>query len=72
MAFTWRYETASATTVEPPADLDGAREVHPTQADAESWLGEFWRSLASAGVDQVTLFEDSTVVYGPMSLHPAE
>ena len=35
-------------------------------------VGERWRSLLEAGVDQVTLLEDGTVVYGPMSLHPAQ
>jgi hypothetical protein len=44
----------------------------PSQSDAESWIGEEWRSLLDAGVDQVVLVEDGTIVYGPMSLHPAE
>ena len=38
------------------------------QSDAESWLGETWRELAAAGIAQVTLFEDGTLVYGPMPL----
>lgn len=44
----------------------------PSQSEAESWLGEEWRSLLDAGVDAVTLREDDAVVYGPMSLQPAE
>jgi hypothetical protein len=39
-----------------------------SQADAESWIGEVWAELASAGVDAVTLFEHDRAVYGPMSL----
>jgi hypothetical protein len=42
----------------------------PSQADAESWVGEFWRDLVADGVDTVTLMADDRVVYGPMSLHP--
>ncbi len=44
----------------------------PTQSEAESWVGEEWHTLLDAGVDAVTLRADDTVVYGPMSLHPAE
>ena len=43
--------------------------THPSQSDAESWLGETWRELAAAGIAQVTLLsEDGTLVYGPMPL----
>ena len=48
-----------------------AGESFPTQADAESWIGETWRELREAGVASVTLMEDGTKVYGPMSLDPA-
>ena len=47
-------------------------ERFPSQADAESWVGEAWQDLLGQGVDQVSLLEDDRVVYGPMSLHPAE
>jgi hypothetical protein len=68
MSWTWRYETATGE----PAVADGLpHEVFPTQADAESWLGEQWRELVAGGVDQVSLLDDGGVVYGPMSLHPA-
>lgn len=69
MSFTWRYETLDGAQVDAsglPADR------FPTQADAESWIGEAWQSLLDGGVDQVSLLEDERVVYGPMSLHPAE
>lgn len=68
MAWTWRYERASGEPVE-AAELP--RDTFPTQADAESWIGESWRQLLGGGVDQVTLLEDGEQVYGPMSLHPA-
>lgn len=44
----------------------------PSQSEAESWLGEEWRSLADAGVEAVTLVHEGAVVYGPMSLRGAE
>jgi hypothetical protein len=47
-------------------------ERFPSQADAESWVGEAWQDLLGQGVDQVSLLEGDRVVYGPMSLHPAE
>ncbi len=67
MSWTWRYETSEGLAVRP----DGVPESFPTQADAETWLGETWRDLLSGGVDQVTLVEEGRTVYGPMSLHPA-
>jgi hypothetical protein len=69
MGWQWRYERSDATTVAPDV---GAPESFPSQADAESWLGESWRELVDAGVDQVWLLEDDREVYGPMGLHPAE
>jgi len=45
-----------------------ARGVHHA-GDAESWIGEHWRELLDGGADQVRLFEDTTEIYGPMSLH---
>ena len=69
MPFTWRYETRDGS----PATGQGLpRERFPTQADAETWIGEAWRDLLDDGVDQVTLLEGDRVVYGPMSLHPAQ
>ena len=42
----------------------------PSQAEAETFIGESWRELLAAGVDQVSLFDADRKVYGPMSLHP--
>ncbi|MCQ4213772.1 hypothetical protein [Streptomyces longispororuber] len=64
-AWTWRFEKSDGTEV-PPAVQP---EEFTTQGDAESWIGEYWKELAEGGADQVTLSEDSTVIYGPMSLH---
>jgi hypothetical protein len=69
MVWTWRFERADGTPA-PSAELP--KETFGSQGDAESWLGENWRTLLAAGVDQVTLLEESRAAYGPMSLHPEE
>ena len=56
---------ADGTEVQPAVQP----EEFTTQGDAESWIGEYWKALAEGGADQVTLFEDATKIYGPMSLH---
>jgi hypothetical protein len=67
MTWSWRLETSAGTTV------DGVpTEKFPSQADAESWIGEAWQDLAAQGVDQVVLLEGDRQVYGPMSLHAAD
>jgi len=68
VAWTWRYEDPSGATLVP---LDSAPEAEPfpSQADAESWIGENWRELLAAGVHQVTLLEGDRKVYGPMGLN---
>jgi hypothetical protein len=69
MTYTWRFET----TDNAPVTGDGLPgERFPSQADAESWIGEAWRDLLERGVDQVRLFDGDREVYGPMSLHPVE
>ena len=67
MAWTWRYEDSSGAPVDAGPEAPTA-EPFPSQADAESWIGETWRELLAAGVAQVTLFEDDHQVYGPMGL----
>jgi hypothetical protein len=64
MAWTWRYENGEGQPVEAPT------ETFTSQADAESWLGQTWRQLATAGVVTTTLVEDDRVEYR-MSLLPA-
>jgi hypothetical protein len=64
MAWTWRYENGEGQPVEQPT------ETFTSQADAESWLGQTWRQLATAGVVTAMLTEDDRVEYR-MSLLPA-
>lgn len=66
MSWTWRYEGSDGSPVAPREASHG--EVFPTRSDAESWLGENWRELLSAGVEQVTLLDGDQEVYGPMGL----
>jgi hypothetical protein len=67
--WSWLFLDAHGNAVE----AEGvATSGFPTQSDAESYLGESWRDLLDAGVEAVTLREDDTVVYGPMSLRAAE
>ena len=68
MTWTWQLEKEDGS---PAGGREGAKESFGSQGDAESWLGENWRSLLTAGVDQVSLVEDGRVEYGPMSLRPA-
>jgi len=63
MAWNWRYEDVDGRSVNGPA------ETFSSQADAESWIGQSWRELASTGVTSVTLVEDDRVDYR-MSLLP--
>jgi hypothetical protein len=63
----WRLEDSSGEEVVITGEL--ADQRFASQADAESWVGEFWAELAAEGVDAVTLFEIDRPVYGPMSLH---
>ena len=69
MTWTWQFEKADGTLA---ASRSLPKETFGSQGDAETWLGEHWRSLLDAGVDQVSLMEDSRREYGPMSLHPPE
>ncbi|HET7388966.1 MAG TPA: hypothetical protein VFJ19_20145 [Nocardioidaceae bacterium] len=67
----WRWRLEKQDGAEVPADhvqVEGAGQAFPSQADAESWVGETWRELLDAGVEAVTLFEAEREVYGPMSL----
>lgn len=67
-AWTWRFEKADGTEVQPAVQP----EEFTTQGDAESWIGEVWKDLLEGGAEQVRLFEDSTEIYGPMSLQASE
>lgn len=68
MSWSWRYERSDGNEI-PQDGLPAG--TFTQQGDAETFIGESWRELLAAGVDQVTLFEGERLVYGPMSLHPA-
>lgn len=67
MSWTWRLENAEGKPVD-TGEL--GRHEFGSRSDAESWVGEFWRDLVAAGVDQVRLLDGDQEIYGPMSLHP--
>jgi hypothetical protein len=63
MRWSWRYEGEHGKDAATPQS-----DLFPSQSDAESWLGEHWRDLAASGVAQVSLYEGTDKVYGPMPL----
>ena len=67
--WTWVYLDAQGN---PVTDAALPTNGFPTQSDAENYLGESWRELLDAGVEAVTLRENDSIVYGPMSLRAAE
>jgi hypothetical protein len=69
MSWTWQLEKADGTVL---VSRGLPKETFSSQGDAENWIGENWRSLLDAGVDQVSLLEEGRVEYGPMSLRPGE
>ncbi len=71
MGWTWQMQRSDGAVVGSIA-VAQPESGFPSQAEAETWVGEVWRDLLAEGVDAVTLFEDGRRVYGPMSLHAAE
>ena len=69
MDWTWQTSREDGSAAESILANDSS---FPTQSDAESWIGENWQDLLDEGVDQVSLLHGATLVYGPMSLRPAE
>jgi hypothetical protein len=67
MSWTWQLEKDDGSVL---TSRSLPRESFTSQGDAESWLGENWRTLLAAGVDQVSLLEEGRPQYGPMTLHP--
>ncbi len=64
-AWTWTYADRDGGELSSPPLVSAP---FPTQSDAESWLGQTWQELAEDGVASVTLLENGSTVYGPMSL----
>jgi len=69
MTWSWHYLKTDGSAADPGAELTAAGEGFPSQSDAETWVGEHWQALVSAGVEAVVLYEEERLVYGPMSLH---
>jgi len=67
--YSWRYEGVDGST---PSSTDLPDATFPSQADAETWVGESWRELLASGVEQVSLLRDGEVVYAGMGLRPLE
>lgn len=65
MSFTWRPGP-------PEAPGPGVGPEFEDQATAEQWLGESWQQLLDDGTEEVALYEGDRLLYGPMSLHPAD
>lgn len=65
MAWTWQYQDGSGS-------VTGTSDPFPSQSDAETWIGESWKTLLDSGVASVVLMEEQREVYGPMSLSPAD
>ena len=66
--FWWSLTNGQGDPVVVADDLAGHRFADRTEAEA--WIGEVFSDLLAEGVDEVTLHEGDTMVYGPMSLHP--
>ena len=62
MDYQWRYTDGLG------ADVPGPDVTFADQTAAEDWLSANWPDLLDGGIEEVTLLEDDTVVYGPMSL----
>ena len=60
MAWTWRLE-AEGRAVEPEGVPQ--QQPQPSQADAETWMGEHWRELLVAGVTHGVLTDGDRDVY---------
>jgi hypothetical protein len=73
MTFHWRMTPPNAYRAPDTASPEDVAVADPasfsTQGDAETWLGEHWRSMASAGVTAVTLVDGTKPLYD-MSLEP--
>ena len=72
MSWSWQLLAGPENSaVAGPESLSQPAGGFPSQAEAESWVGEVWRDLVEEGVDAVSLYEEDRLVYGPMSLHPS-
>lgn len=62
--YEWRYADEAGVTA------DGPDIAFESQEAAEQWLSENHQRLADDGVAAVSLFDGTSIVYGPMPLAP--
>lgn len=71
MAWYWEAEVvAGADVVDDDLSGAGIGRRFDDQGSAETWLTENYLELSDLGLDQVSLYEEDRLVYGPMSLQP--
>jgi hypothetical protein len=61
--WTWSFAGADGTVLKPPIG-----PTLPSRFDAEAWLGEHWRALATEGVAAATVLLDGTPQGAPVEL----
>ncbi len=66
MSWTWRLQAPDGAPVSTPTGQ--AAPTHQTRSDAETWIGEVWRSLVDEGAAAANLLNEGQLVYGPMPL----
>jgi hypothetical protein len=69
--WTWRFVWDDAGS-SARSDVVATSEPFPSRSDAETWLGEQWRELRSAGVEAVQLIEGDQAVGSPLRLEVSE
>ncbi|HJE52109.1 MAG TPA: hypothetical protein K8V15_09095 [Tessaracoccus flavescens] len=68
MSYFWKPE--SGTFVESELERAGLAHRFDDQTAAEEWIGLFFDDLLERGVEEVSLYEEDRLIYGPMSLRP--
>lgn len=66
----WRLLDSSGEEARASGAADATTPRFPSQSEAETWLGEEWRTLLEGGVESVVLLDGDREVYGPMRLRP--
>lgn len=66
----YHWEPASRAFTKDELEAAGLHKQFDSKEAAEEWLTLFFDDLVDHGVTDVTLMEETRVVYGPMSLLP--
>lgn len=61
-SYEWRYADEAGVTA------DGPDIAFESQESAEQWLSENHQQLSDEGVSAVSLFDGTSIIYGPMPL----